>query len=332
MLRPGGGTLQSILRTSARSRPGGAANGLPTSARAAPTRPDSQLAGAPRAAGSIAGPPLVPVLDSRMQVETYLDLVQRHPVSGFAFAPRPRGPVAAAAVPPVPPPVPPSRTPQDPDGDVDAEVTISELQLAFDQIDVNGSGQLDREEIRALVQKQAGLAHFSDAKLDAGMAQLDPNGDGAVSFAEFERYWREFDERVGDGERVLSPWQQALASGVFSSIGGRQDAICQRRNAWYTRRGVQPWDERRALSLRPEDQQVHQRLAPTGGSSDPSNSSTGRFNFDQPAQAPVGAAQQSLPKAATPHYRPLDFDSVNDALARKHTSELTSCGMEDSLN
>lgn len=51
----------------------------------------------------------------------------------------------------------------------------------------DGSGQLDRDEVRSLVEMVG--TTFSDAELDAAMAELDPSGDGQVDFPEFKAYW-----------------------------------------------------------------------------------------------------------------------------------------------
>ena len=256
MLRPG--ALRSILRTSTRTgaRPPPANEGALNQSGAAP--------GLSRAASS-APPRRVPVLESTMQVEAYLEMVQRRPVSGFAFTPRPRPQPAVAAVPapsaaadPAPANLPPASQAADGAGPVD------ELHLAFDQIDADGSGQLDREEIRLLIQQQGGYERFSDGELDAAMEELDPSGDGLVSFAEFKGYWLKSQQSAGEGEIPLSPWQEALASGVFSSIGERQEVIRQRRSAWYISRGIEPWYDRRMRSL--EEQEAQSLLA--AGSND----------------------------------------------------------------
>jgi Ca2+-binding EF-hand superfamily protein len=51
----------------------------------------------------------------------------------------------------------------------------------------DGSGSLDRDEVRTLVEMVG--ATFSEKELDAAMAELDPSGDGQVDFTEFKAYW-----------------------------------------------------------------------------------------------------------------------------------------------
>ena len=51
----------------------------------------------------------------------------------------------------------------------------------------DGSGSLDRDEVRTLVEMVG--TTFTEKELDAAMAELDPSGDGQVDFAEFKQYW-----------------------------------------------------------------------------------------------------------------------------------------------
>ena len=61
------------------------------------------------------------------------------------------------------------------------------LQRAFEEMDEDNSGTLDREEVRSLCEMAGNVC--SDAELDAAMAELDPSGDGQVDFDEFKAYW-----------------------------------------------------------------------------------------------------------------------------------------------
>jgi len=70
-----------------------------------------------------------------------------------------------------------------------AEVDDSPIGQAFKNIDVDGSGFLDREEVRTLVEMFMG--QMTDAALDEAMAELDGSGDGQVDFPEFRKYWYE---------------------------------------------------------------------------------------------------------------------------------------------
>ncbi len=62
-----------------------------------------------------------------------------------------------------------------------------ELQKLFGQIDEDGSGLLDRDEVAAL-SEQLG-APLTKVKLDAAMADMDEDGSGEVDFDEFKIWW-----------------------------------------------------------------------------------------------------------------------------------------------
>jgi Ca2+-binding EF-hand superfamily protein len=57
----------------------------------------------------------------------------------------------------------------------------------FDQLDVDGSGSLDREEIRELCQS-CGF-NLKDADLDKQMREMDADADGTIIFDEFQDWW-----------------------------------------------------------------------------------------------------------------------------------------------
>jgi hypothetical protein len=58
-----------------------------------------------------------------------------------------------------------------------------ELRDAFAVFDTDGSGSIDRKELKRLM-KMLGQA-LSKAELDAMIDEVDTNGDGEISFAEF---------------------------------------------------------------------------------------------------------------------------------------------------
>lgn len=59
-----------------------------------------------------------------------------------------------------------------------------ELRDAFAVFDTDGSGSIDRKELKRLM-KKLGQA-LSEAELDAMMSEVDENGDGEISFEEFK--------------------------------------------------------------------------------------------------------------------------------------------------
>lgn len=66
-------------------------------------------------------------------------------------------------------------------------VDDEELRKLFGQIDEDGSGLLDREEVASL-STQLG-APLTKVKLDAAMADMDEDGSGEVDFDEFREWW-----------------------------------------------------------------------------------------------------------------------------------------------
>ena len=59
-----------------------------------------------------------------------------------------------------------------------------ELRDAFAVFDTDGSGSIDRKELKKLM-KKLGQA-LSDGELEAMMDEVDTDGDGEISFAEFK--------------------------------------------------------------------------------------------------------------------------------------------------
>jgi Ca2+-binding EF-hand superfamily protein len=59
-----------------------------------------------------------------------------------------------------------------------------ELRDAFAVFDTDGSGAIDRKELKRLM-KKLGQA-LSEAEIDAMMNEVDENGDGEISFEEFK--------------------------------------------------------------------------------------------------------------------------------------------------
>ena len=72
----------------------------------------------------------------------------------------------------------------------------SPIQTAFDMMDGDNSGTLDRNEVKQLVELMG--KEISETELDEAMRELDTGGDGQVDFKEFEVYWQEnFDKGGG---------------------------------------------------------------------------------------------------------------------------------------
>ena len=85
------------------------------------------------------------------------------------------------------------------DGEIDFEEFVSMMRLrmderhqdpeedlreAFNMFDADGSGFIDREEVRILMKKLAQT--LTDDEIDAIMDAADSDGDGEISFEEFK--------------------------------------------------------------------------------------------------------------------------------------------------
>eukprot|EP01052_Picozoa_sp_SAG31_P042607 SAG31_NODE_6821_length_1878_cov_1.327150_2_plen_364_part_00 len=83
----------------------------------------------------------------------------------------------------------------------------SEAQLLqlFDEIDTDGSGLLDREEVANLAESLG--APLSTSELDQAMLEMDEDGSGEVDFEEFRLWFSKQEEGGGNGK---SKWAQAL--------------------------------------------------------------------------------------------------------------------------
>ena len=60
----------------------------------------------------------------------------------------------------------------------------------FDEIDADSSGELDRKELATLYKRARG-EKLPKRRLEDAMAVMDRDGDGQISFDEFERWWSE---------------------------------------------------------------------------------------------------------------------------------------------
>ena len=67
---------------------------------------------------------------------------------------------------------------------------LADLEALFARIDTDGSGALDREELRLGVRRECDVHSevASDEELDALNALLDDDGDGNVSVAELKAF------------------------------------------------------------------------------------------------------------------------------------------------
>jgi len=63
------------------------------------------------------------------------------------------------------------------------KLTPSNLEEMFKKINVDGNGNLDKSEVKGLVE-EAGVANMSDRDYDILFASIDLDGNGSLDFAE----------------------------------------------------------------------------------------------------------------------------------------------------
>ncbi len=76
------------------------------------------------------------------------------------------------------------------------EAERQQLRQLFGEIDEDGSGLLDRAEVRELAEKLG--VTLSSAELDDAMAQMDEDGSGEVDFEEFAEWFKAMKEQGGN--------------------------------------------------------------------------------------------------------------------------------------
>ena len=85
----------------------------------------------------------------------------------------------------------PSRTPETPDVDHPA-LSDADIDRLFDRIDVDRSGALSQDEVRAFLSDLSGLRrghrNVSDEEFAIALHQLDQDDDGVVSKADLAAY------------------------------------------------------------------------------------------------------------------------------------------------
>jgi hypothetical protein len=87
------------------------------------------------------------------------------------------------------------------------------MQAAFAAIDEDGSGSLDRSEVRRLLGMLG--QEINDEKLEEVMATLDTDGDGTVDFTEFERHWS---SESNDGTPLLGAISVEETQRMYASV------------------------------------------------------------------------------------------------------------------
>ena len=78
-----------------------------------------------------------------------------------------------------------------------AEAERAEVRAAFESIDLDGNGTLERDELEQAAERLG--QHMSPDELDAAMAEMDADGSGEVDFEEFMAWWERHRDDPGGG-------------------------------------------------------------------------------------------------------------------------------------
>lgn len=71
---------------------------------------------------------------------------------------------------------------------MDREARREKLQQVFAEVDVNGDARIDRGEFGTLLSKLG--AGLSTAEADAAFADIDRNGNGSIDLDELSLWWK----------------------------------------------------------------------------------------------------------------------------------------------
>ena len=69
-----------------------------------------------------------------------------------------------------------------------------DVKATFRQVDTDQSGYIDKEELRAVLQKLGG--EVTEEEVDKCYGQLDENDDGKIDFDEFSKWYLKSENRI----------------------------------------------------------------------------------------------------------------------------------------
>ncbi len=116
----------------------------------------------------------------------------------------------------------------------------------FDEVDVDNSGSLDRDEVRELCEKMLDV-ELTEEQLDAGMAEMDGDGGGEVDFNEFYIWWDRCNEGLlGEAklraERKAAQWKAVKP--IESTYSGAKPDVKTKELDASSRRYTGPGEKR----------------------------------------------------------------------------------------
>jgi hypothetical protein len=97
-----------------------------------------------------------------------------------------------------------------------------EMQALFLKHDKDGSGFLDKDELKALC-RSTGAAVVDDEHLDHLFSILDSSGDGRITYEEFSLWWKNKDKRGIDLKEALSSDEESSKAIVDNKGAAKQE-------------------------------------------------------------------------------------------------------------
>lgn len=115
------------------------------------------------------------------------------------------------------------------------------VRRAFEDVDTDRSGTLDKEEVRALTQILG--RNVSDNELKAMMREMDGDGGGDIDFAEFFSWWNRSNGSGSPGGGELKATLQAMGDITRADVKDAFDAVDTDRGGTLDRQEVRKLSE-----------------------------------------------------------------------------------------
>ena len=107
-----------------------------------------------------------------------------------------------------------------------SRITLKELKALFDEIDSDGGGSLDREELKELVINLGESA--TDDEIDKLMIEMDTSNNEVIEFPEFENWWKRKEAKIAGLPRAPEEFMRCLACLLHTIATAPGDKIFER--------------------------------------------------------------------------------------------------------
>eukprot|EP01043_Picozoa_sp_COSAG02_P008344 COSAG02_NODE_265_length_26599_cov_13.943698_9_plen_1428_part_00 len=122
----------------------------------------------------------------------------------------------------------------------EGEMVDVEMKQLFREIDDDGSGTLDKAEIRQLVARLG--KRLTDVQLQQAMDEMDPDGSGDVDFEEFQEWWKESGRKK---DSILG----SVLGGTTASVGNFLSTLRIRKKDLAEQEAAMDPFKRKAMAL-----------------------------------------------------------------------------------